>query len=136
MPELLGLTLSRATPRAFVVACRLIPGPRTTTRARATALPRFRTVIVSVVRLPAVSESGLTLTVSQAAGPAVGGARTPSSGVAGGEGCGAGGGGGGAGGEGGGGGGAGGEGGGGGGAGGEGGGGDGGETPQPPTAGS
>jgi len=60
MPGLLGFTFSRATPRAFVVARRLIPGPRTTRRAPATASPRFRTVIVIVVRLPAASERGLT----------------------------------------------------------------------------
>ena len=72
MPGRSGVTVMRATPPAFVRPLFAKPGPRTSTFAPFTALPRFRTIAAIVERLPTDSVFGPTVSVEQTAGAGFG----------------------------------------------------------------
>src|SRR4029450_10867118 len=72
MPGRSGVTVMRATPPAFVRPLFAKPGPRTSTLAPFTALPRFRTIAAIVERSPTDSVFGPTVSVEQTAGAGFG----------------------------------------------------------------
>src|SRR5262245_16839846 len=72
MPGRSGITVMRATPLRFVLPLLAMPGPRTSTVAPFTALPRFRTIAAIAERLPTESVFGPTVSVEQTAGAGFG----------------------------------------------------------------